>query len=227
VLHISGVFNRPERAQPRRLQQMPLEQTHSHQATVEAAFPVFGGQLPIRHGSALFTALCELPDLRPWLPTAEGIAIAPVSGDIEGDQRLTLNETSRLLVRLPSAELPRILGLVGRSLMVDGQGLDLGEPKVELPRPAASLQADIVIFDGATSARAAFADRVKRGLSALEIASQWELGDTGTLHLRGGAQTGFALHVTGLTAEDSLHLQEAGLGDYRKLGCGVFLPARR
>ena len=35
---------------------------------------------------------------------------------------------------------------------------------------------------------------------------------------------GYALRVVGLTAEESIRLQETGLGGRRRMGCGVFLP---
>ena len=37
---------------------------------------------------------------------------------------------------------------------------------------------------------------------------------------------GYALRVFGLTAEESIRLQEEGLGGRRRMGCGVFLPIR-
>jgi len=32
------------------------------------------------------------------------------------------------------------------------------------------------------------------------------------------------LHVNGLTAEESIKLQEIGLGGRRHMGCGIFVP---
>ncbi len=37
---------------------------------------------------------------------------------------------------------------------------------------------------------------------------------------------GFALLVEGLRPDESLRLQEVGLGGRRHLGCGVFVPAQ-
>ena len=36
---------------------------------------------------------------------------------------------------------------------------------------------------------------------------------------------GFAVRVEDLTAEESIGLQEAGIGGRRRFGCGVFIPA--
>jgi CRISPR-associated protein Cas6 len=35
---------------------------------------------------------------------------------------------------------------------------------------------------------------------------------------------GYALRIVGLTAEESIRLQETGLGGRRRMGCGIFLP---
>jgi CRISPR-associated protein Cas6 len=37
---------------------------------------------------------------------------------------------------------------------------------------------------------------------------------------------GFPLQITGLTAEESINLQENGLGGRRKMGCGFFVALR-
>jgi CRISPR-associated protein Cas6 len=37
---------------------------------------------------------------------------------------------------------------------------------------------------------------------------------------------GFPLRVTGLTAEESITLQEQGVGGRSKMGCGFFLPVK-
>jgi CRISPR-associated protein Cas6 len=218
---------------------MPLDHTHSVCCTVEAAFPLHGAHLPIHHGAALYAALCGLPDVGAWLTTAEDIAIAPIAGRAETDGRLALTPDSGLLLRLPAAELPRVLRLAEQRLEVAGCALFLGQPQVRLPRPAAALRSDLVVFDGddgpclttagdqAAVARdaEAFTAGIRRQLAALEIPAEPVLGPAGRLQMPEHCAPGFALEVTALTPDDSLHLQEAGLGHHRKLGCGVFVPA--
>lgn len=218
---------------------MPLDHTHNVCCTVEAAFPLHGAHLPIHHGAALYAALCGLPDIGAWLTTAEDIAIAPIAGRAETDGRLALTPDSRLLLRLPAAELPRVLCLTDQRLDIAGSALGLGQPQVRLPRPAAALRAGLVVFDGegepgltsaagdqarAASSPEAFVALVRRQLAALEISAEPVLGPAGHLQLPEYSAPGFALEITALTPDDSLHLQEAGLGDHRKLGCGVFVP---
>ncbi len=47
-----------------------------------------------------------------------------------------------------------------------------------------------------------------------------------TIRIRKAEVVGYALLVEGLSVEDSLRLQQYGLGGRRRMGCGVFVPAR-
>jgi CRISPR-associated endonuclease/helicase Cas3 len=46
------------------------------------------------------------------------------------------------------------------------------------------------------------------------------------MRIREKKVVGFPLHATELTAEESLLLQQHGLGGRRKMGCGFFAPLR-
>jgi CRISPR-associated endonuclease/helicase Cas3 len=46
------------------------------------------------------------------------------------------------------------------------------------------------------------------------------------LRIRDREIVGFALHVDGLGATDSLRLQATGIGGRRRFGCGVFAPTK-
>jgi len=48
-----------------------------------------------------------------------------------------------------------------------------------------------------------------------------------TVRIHDREVVGFALRVQDLTAEESLHLQEHGLGGRRLFGCGIFVPDNR
>ena len=44
------------------------------------------------------------------------------------------------------------------------------------------------------------------------------------LRIKGKRVIGYALQVAGLTAEESVRLQELGLGGRTRMGCGFFVP---
>ena len=47
------------------------------------------------------------------------------------------------------------------------------------------------------------------------------------LRIKGRRIIGYPLQIAGLTAEESLRLQEDGLGGRTRMGCGFFTPFRR
>jgi hypothetical protein len=67
---------------------------------------------------------------------------------------------------------------------------------------------------------------IARELFSLEIQGELALGPRRALRILDQTLMGFAVSVHGLSGEDSVHLQEAGLGAWRKLGAGVFTPVR-
>lgn len=215
---------------------MPLDHTATPTCTVEAAFPLSGDALPADHGAALFDALCRQTELGGWLSATDAVAIAPVRGRADGSGGLTLTDESELLMRLAAADLPWVLRLIGGSLGVKGHALELGQPQIRLPSPTATLSASLVVLRDADDAPHerdavharpapnAFAAAIRESLAALEINGEPVIGTGGHLQLPDHSMPGFAVQLHGLAPEDSLHLQEAGLGDHRKLGCGVFLP---
>ena len=46
------------------------------------------------------------------------------------------------------------------------------------------------------------------------------------LRIKDRRVVGYSLRVLGLTAEESIRLQEEGLGGRRRMGCGVLLPMK-
>lgn len=216
---------------------MPLDHPAAATCTVEAAFPLSGDALPADHGAALFDALCHQTELGGWLAATDTVAIAPVRGRVDGNGGLILTDESELLMRLAAADLPRVLRLVGGSLAAKGHALEVGQPQIRLPRATETLIAGLVVFDNVEdtlrerdavrtrSTPSAFAAAIRESLAALEISGEAVIGASGHLQVPDRGLPGFAVQLHGLSPEDSLHLQEAGLGDHRKLGCGLFLPA--
>ena len=76
---------------------------------------------------------------------------------------------------------------------------------------------------GAQEQRAA----LDKAAAQLKAAGLPELMITGKAHVAStpeGAVRGFSLLLHGLTPKQSLAVQESGLGEGRKLGCGIFIP---
>jgi CRISPR-associated protein Cas6 len=190
--------------------------------TIDAAFDLAGDPIPLDHGDALYAALCRLPAIGPWLAASEGVAILPVEGEEPGTGVVALTGHSRLCLRLPADDLPRVLPLAGQALTLAGRHLCLGEPRTRLLQPSGTLQARCVITRHGQDPAGFDAD-IAAELAELDIRGVVRRGPARVVRHGEGRAAGFALTVTGLAAEDALHLQEAGLGDERKRGCGVFV----
>jgi CRISPR-associated protein Cas6 len=152
---------------------------------------------------------------------------------------LELQRSSRLRIRLETDQIEKLLPLVGADLVLDGVNIRLGAPTVEKLRPSVQVRSRIVVIKGFVEPDP-FLGAVSRQLQALEIAGRPGIpfrkdpplpGSNKsplirrTLRIRDKVVVGFCVTVEELTAEESIVLQEAGIGGRRRFGCGLFLPA--
>ncbi|HUY34388.1 MAG TPA: type I-MYXAN CRISPR-associated protein Cas6/Cmx6 [Pirellulales bacterium] len=202
---------------------------------VELQFPVIGAAIPADHGYALYGALAH--HLATLHADGNGLAIAPINGQYSGNNQFALNvRSSRLRFRLPDDRIASLLPLAGKALDVAGHKLRLGVPTVQALTPAPSLVARLVTIKGFKEP-SPFLEAARRQLDALEIRGEIGIPRIAAgphageprrriLRIKDKKVVGFALRVTELTADESLRLQEHGIGGRRKMGCGFFVPLR-
>lgn len=208
---------------------------------VDLEFPVRGETVPADHGYGLFGALCRV---LPWVHDERGVGVHPLRGRLIGGRALALTPSSRLSVRLPASRIHEALPLAGQTLDLDGAPLRAGVPSIRPLRPVSALIGRLVVIKGFQEP-GPFLDAARRQAEALGLGGRLSLvarsnagsleGATGrvagepirrTLRVRDKTIVGFALALTELTAEESLRVQEAGLGGRRRFGCGLFVPLR-
>lgn len=205
---------------------------------VDVAFRVSAQRpVPAAHSYPLYAALTRE---WPWLHEAEGVGVFPIRGDVVGG-KIRTSPRSALRARTPASLLPKVISLTGKRLRLGDAEIQVGVPSVLPLRPAASLYSRLVqiklaeVTDGVTPE--AFLQSANKQLSTLDIQAEASLPlkQRGTragepqrrvLHIKGERHVGFAVLVQGLTADESLRLQQRGLGGRRKMGCGLFLPVR-
>jgi CRISPR-associated protein Cas6 len=205
-------------------------------ACIEVSFPVLGTTLPTDHAYPLLAALAGVVARlhEPGLP----VGITTTGGQYTGNGVIALNTKSRLRIRLPAEEIAGVLPLAGKALELVGHRVRLGVPRVAALVPAASLVARMVTIKNATEPES-FLAAVREKLSGMGITGEpaIPLITSGpragqprrrVLRIKGKRVIGYSLQVTGLTAEDSLRLQEqsdsATAFSRRKLGCAFFVP---
>lgn len=192
---------------------------------IDLKFPLTGREFPLDHGYLLFAALSgllERPD-DPWLHASAELAIHNIRGRYIGPDLLALTPESRLSIRLPAALLPRFLPLAGKAIPLGDKRLRIGIPQPAALIPAPNLYAHLVTTkNGQDEVR--FDEEIARQLIALRVRGKPQRGPRRTFRVKDKRVVAHTLLVTELTAEESIRLQEAGLGGRRKLGCGVFVP---
>ena len=189
---------------------------------VDLVFRLRGSAIPVDHGYALYSAISHLV---PEIHSASEIGVQPIRGVYGGDGMLHLAVFSRLILRLPNDQIRTYLKLAGKTLDIDGHPVHIGVPNARALCPVASLRARLVTIKGFMD-EGSFLEAVKRKLQNLGIAGEVLLGERRTLRVKDKQVVGFEVAVTRLTAEESLTLQEKGLGGRRRMGCGVFVPWR-
>jgi CRISPR-associated protein Cas6 len=203
---------------------------------LDLLFPVVGSNVPTDHAYALYAAVCRfLPCLHDG---TVAFGMAPITGQHIGNGLLQIDATqSRLRLRLSLEHLPRVLPLAGKGLQVMGHHLRLGVPQVEALQSVPTLIARMVTIKNAKEVDA-FIAAARQQLDALDIGGSLRLpehinkaGHTEpirrVLRIKERRIVGFSLLVDLLKDDDSLRLQEVGIGGRRHLGAGLFLPARK
>lgn len=208
---------------------------------IDLRFRVFGSSIPADHGYALYSALSKIA---PVLHEATDIGIHPINGMLGGKRNLLLTERSRLAIRVPCEKVHGLLPISGKRIDLNGSAIRIGVPDSMALKPSPRLYSRMVVLKGYMEPEG-FLAAVNNALSSLgakgipslieqrAYVERNEGARSGThseylrrtINIKGKEIVGFAVLVDGLSALDSILLQEEGLGGRRKFGCGIFLPA--
>ncbi len=187
---------------------------------VDVSYPLHGEAVPRDHGRALAEALERLV---PWLADAREAGVHRVNA-VEGvGAWALLSRRARLTLRVRRERVGDLLPLQGARLDVGGLPLRLGDVGVlrELLAHSA-LYAHVVTT--ADADELAFLDTIENELDRLSVSCRRICGRRRTIDNDGGPLTGFSLMLDGLSADGALRVLESGLGQHRRLGCGMFVP---
>ncbi|GAB4483648.1 MAG: hypothetical protein OHK0044_33020 [Burkholderiaceae bacterium] len=157
----------------------------------------------------------------PWLNDEPLAGVHPMRGLTPCADGLLIGGRTRLTLRAPAQRAADCERLQGTRIEVPAQ-LAIGRVSVRELLPYPVLHAKLVVT-GADEEGDFVAD-VERGVAELDVDCEMIVGKRGELWTDGQRLAGFSLMLHGLSAEESLHVQERGLGLHRKLGCGLFVP---
>lgn len=198
---------------------------------VDLGFRLNCPTLPLDHAHALSTALLE--EL-PWLAEEPHAGLHLIHGAASGNgwyrpedtgsELLHLSKRTRMRLRLPRHRLDDARELVGKKLDVSGHQLEVGKSEVFLLSSLSTLFARYVITDEAKD-ETRFLEEAAQQLQAIDIPCRKMLG--GISHrmvFPDGDIFTRSLMVADLEPEQSVRLQQIGLGEGRTIGCGLFIP---
>lgn len=194
---------------------------------VELSFPIRGKCIPADHGYALFAACVHA---NAEIREQKSLSILTIPGFPDKEGKIIITQQSHLRMRLPMSLIPLVYQLAGKSIYLGVHKIQIGIPKIYMLKPASKLKSRIVVIKGYSEPES-FLLAAQRQLDDLEIVGKVAICQDRQSELcrkiikvKRHTIVGFATEVSELNDEDSLKLQQWGIGGKRHFGCGYFLP---
>ena len=194
-------------------------------------FALEGERLDIDHAFALAAALQSRLDAD--VCARIGVHGVQLAGSGNGWNRpdypgadIPLSRRARLIIRLHRDDLDTVAALSGEALDLGAQQLRLGKCWQRSLTSLDSLHARAIRCD-AEQSEPEFLAQAAAQLRDLDIeVARMICGRSGEIRVTDGSLFTRALLVADLKPQESVRLQQHGLGDGRLLGCGLFVPHR-
>ncbi len=213
------------------------EKPHEYQTpdkVVDLSFKLTCKQIKLDHAWSLTNAIS---DRLPWFKGEPQCAIhhiyIPQSGngwirdDDFKDEIIQLSRRTRLKLRVPKHRISDVRMLSGQTISVDGFNLTFGQADEQLLSTLTTLVARHVYVPDTDHDEQAFLMSIHQQVQDMGIDVRKMLcGKSHRLSTSDGQITTRSLMVADISPEDSICLQENGVGDYYSYGCGVFIPQK-
>jgi CRISPR-associated protein Cas6 len=197
---------------------------------VDIVFDINCRCLPVDHAYALSQAIFRQ---LPWFEQEAQAGLHLIHGAESGngwirpdeqDDLLYLSRRTKLTLRLPEHRLTDAKMLSGCRLEIDGYSLKVGNAK-EKPLTQMPVLFARHILAAPTEDENVFLEQAVAEIQQMGIQCRKALcGKTHRLKMPDGDLFTRSLMIADLTPVDSMTLQEQGLGEGRKIGCGLFVP---
>ena len=207
----------------------PAEEYAVSDDIVDAVFSIFCRTLPVDHAYALSQAIQAA---LPWFAVEARAGLHTIHGADSGsgwmrpedpNAFLHLSRRTKLTLRLPKHRLDDAGTLLGLTLEVAGNALRVDKLAVRPLSRITTLFSRYVVI--AADDESGFLDAATDQLGALGIRPKKMLcGRMTSIATPARMLQTRSLMLADLTVEQSVLLQQHGLGAERKLGCGLFLP---
>ena len=197
---------------------------------VDVVFSIQCRTLPVDHSYSLSQAISKA---LPWFAAEAHAGLHTIHGAESGNgwmrpedpnALLHLSRRTKLMLRLPKQRIEDAGKLTGQTLDIGGNTMQVEKAVVKPLSTITTLFSRYMITcDGADET--AFMQDVTAQLGKLGIRPRKMLcGMEHVIVTPERAIRARSLMLTELTVEESVKLQQQGLGPARKLGCGLFIP---
>lgn len=197
---------------------------------VDLGFRIDCRCLPVDHAYQLSLALLRL---LPWLADEDstGVHQILVANSQNGwmrpdnpDDLLYPSRRTRLVLRLPKARIEDARAMTGQSLEVAGHRIGVKQADIKPLSTITTLYSHYVDTAKAESEEQ-FLEQVAEHLETMNIRPRKMLCGTHS-EIRTAKSTihTLSLMLADLDIEESIRLQQSGIGPNRLLGCGLFIP---
>ncbi len=201
-------------------------------AIVDVVYGLDCRSLPVDHAFALSEAILEH---LPWLVEEQGAGVHPISIPEAGngwlrpegeDELLHLSKRTKLTLRIPSERFDDAAVLCGKQLSVAGNEMKVLKMRERLLQPMETVFSRYnVVAEGMDET--SFMQDVMQNLQAMGIKPRKMLpGREHTMRTDDGMLKTMTLMIADLSLEDSLKIQQQGIGQHQHMGCGLFIPQK-
>ncbi len=201
---------------------------------VDLSFKLDCKQIKVDHAWSLTNAINEL---LPWFKDESQCAVhhiyIPQSGngwirsDDYEDEVIQLSRRTRLKLRVPSHRIKDTQALTGKKIEVDGFELRFGQSEQQLLSTLTTLVSRHVHVPATDNDEETFLKVIYQQTQAMDINVRKMLcGKSHTLSTPDGPIKTRSLMIADIRPEESIKLQENGVGKYYSYGCGVFIPQK-
>ena len=197
---------------------------------IDLVFKIKCSALPIDHAEMLSQQIAQY---LPWMLTDKGAAIhmIHVAESANGwirpngeDDIINVSHRTKMTLRIPSDRLSDVNALVGQKLDINGHSLVIGKPTKKVLSKMTTIFSRYIDTNGEED-EGKFLDamqqeiknkgvRVKKMMSGLIVPHRFSDGIRLTRKLM----------LSDLDVEESVILQEQGIGNAQQYGFGIFLP---
>ncbi len=186
---------------------------------IDLAFSIEGKSVPFDHGYPL---LQEIIRVLPWIRDEKNVGVIPIHGAATEHGELLLSRRATLTLRLKHNRIDDARLLTGQRLNIGKDTLLVGLVKLRELHPYVAIHSPYV--SNGHNDEISFMAGIHQELQDMGIRCRMVCGKPHLIDSGDAKLVAYSLALYDLPPDKSLLLLERGLGNNRKIGCGIFVP---